>query len=183
MPDFFLDDDLDFAFGERIACSRAIGAMAASKPFPLAGDKAHYARDLVVDVRHIKLEIAIASGTRARRPRLRALRGGAPPRRQPHACSATYQSGRCSGTRAGWPSCRPARRRRRSAFHPARRRTAGRRENNARPRHAARARAVSSGRRTCSPTPITSSASRTTCSSARRRRSCASSRASCGTPR
>ncbi|HET6615225.1 MAG TPA: M1 family aminopeptidase, partial [Dehalococcoidia bacterium] len=59
MPDFFFDDDLDFALIERTACSRALGAMAASKPFPLAGDTAHYARDLVVDVRHIKLEIAI----------------------------------------------------------------------------------------------------------------------------
>ena len=57
MPDFF-DHDLEFAL-ERATCSRAVGAMAASRPFPLAGDKAHYARDLVVDIRHIKLEIAI----------------------------------------------------------------------------------------------------------------------------
>jgi aminopeptidase N len=37
----------------------AHAAFAASRPFPLTGDQAHYARDLVVDVRHIKLEISI----------------------------------------------------------------------------------------------------------------------------
>ena len=35
------------------------GAAAGPRAFPLAGDTPHYARDLVVDVRHIKLEIAI----------------------------------------------------------------------------------------------------------------------------
>ena len=42
----------------RAACSHAMGA-AYARPFPLAGDEAHYPRDLVVDVRHIKLEISI----------------------------------------------------------------------------------------------------------------------------
>ncbi len=42
----------------RAACSHAAGA-AYARPFPLAGDQAHYPRDLVVDVRHIKLEISI----------------------------------------------------------------------------------------------------------------------------
>jgi len=55
--------------GER--CSRATGAVfAASRPFPLTGDAPHYARDLVVDVRHIKLEIAID-------PRKRTIAGTA----------------------------------------------------------------------------------------------------------
>ncbi len=41
-------------------CSRLAGATAnGPRPFPLAGDTPHYARDLVVDVRHIKLEIRI----------------------------------------------------------------------------------------------------------------------------
>ena len=40
-------------------CSRAAAGFASSRTFALTGDQAHYARDLVVDVRHIKLEIAI----------------------------------------------------------------------------------------------------------------------------
>jgi aminopeptidase N len=41
-------------------CSRMGGAVAAGpRPFALPGDRPHYARDLDVDVRHIKLEIAI----------------------------------------------------------------------------------------------------------------------------
>jgi len=56
-------DDFSDALGHELtghaACSRARGALAAPKPFPLAGDKPHYAPDLVVDVRHIKLEITI----------------------------------------------------------------------------------------------------------------------------
>ncbi len=32
---------------------------AAQRPFPLPGDKPHYARDRLVDVRHIKLEISL----------------------------------------------------------------------------------------------------------------------------
>ena len=48
MPDFFLDHDLDFALAGHAACSRALGAMIASKPFPLPGDKPHYARDLTL---------------------------------------------------------------------------------------------------------------------------------------
>ncbi|HEY8173727.1 MAG TPA: M1 family aminopeptidase [Dehalococcoidia bacterium] len=57
MSDF---NDLELELSEH-RCSRALSAvtMARSKPFPLAGDTAHYARDLIVDVRHIKLEIAI----------------------------------------------------------------------------------------------------------------------------
>jgi len=42
----------------RAACAHAAGA-AYARPFPLAGDQAHYPRDLVVDVRHIKLAISI----------------------------------------------------------------------------------------------------------------------------
>ncbi len=47
---------------EREHCSRALtvaAAAAAQRPHPLAGDQPHYAPDLVVDVRHIKLDIAI----------------------------------------------------------------------------------------------------------------------------
>jgi aminopeptidase N len=42
-------------------CGGAFGAsaFAAQRPFALPGDKPHYARDRVVDVRHIKLEIEI----------------------------------------------------------------------------------------------------------------------------
>src|SRR5262249_36899455 len=54
----------EYEFEREIAglgnCTRLLGGgMAASRPFPLTGDTAHYARDLVVDVKHIKLEIAI----------------------------------------------------------------------------------------------------------------------------
>jgi aminopeptidase N len=57
-------DDLDLQLERELAgggaCSRAILASAAySRPHPLPGDTPHYPRDLVVDVRHIKLEIAI----------------------------------------------------------------------------------------------------------------------------
>ncbi|MEX0749965.1 MAG: aminopeptidase, partial [Dehalococcoidia bacterium] len=58
MPDT-LTDHLERELTGYATCSRALGARAASKPFPLAGDKPQYARDLVVDVRHITLEIAI----------------------------------------------------------------------------------------------------------------------------
>ncbi len=40
------------------ACARG-GGLAYARPFALTGDAAHYARDLVVDVRHIKLTIRI----------------------------------------------------------------------------------------------------------------------------
>ena len=54
MPDFFEEE-----LTARAMCSRMSAAAAAAGPraFALAGDKPHYARDLVVDVRHIKLEI------------------------------------------------------------------------------------------------------------------------------
>ncbi|MBI5284867.1 MAG: HEAT repeat domain-containing protein [Chloroflexi bacterium] len=59
MPD--LDDiafERELNGGE--LCSRAGGGLlAAPRPFPLTGDQPHYARDLVVDVRHIKLQIKI----------------------------------------------------------------------------------------------------------------------------
>jgi aminopeptidase N len=52
--------ELERELSGRATCSRSLGAAAAyARPFPLAGDEAHYARDLVVDVRHIKLEIVI----------------------------------------------------------------------------------------------------------------------------
>ena len=50
MTDVF---DTDLALAEHAA------GLAPSRPFPLTGDQPHYARDLIVDVRHIKLEIAI----------------------------------------------------------------------------------------------------------------------------
>src|ERR1700686_5428364 len=40
------------------ACARG-GGLAYARPFALTGDAAHYARDLTVDVRHIKLRIRI----------------------------------------------------------------------------------------------------------------------------
>ncbi len=61
MPDL-IDAALDRELQGRNECSRiaaAAGMMASSRPFPLTGDTAHYAPDLVVDVRHIKLEIRI----------------------------------------------------------------------------------------------------------------------------
>ena len=58
MPDLTdLDRELRGA-----GCSRAhsaLGAAAGPRAFPLAGDRPHYARDLVVDVQHITLEIRI----------------------------------------------------------------------------------------------------------------------------
>jgi aminopeptidase N len=60
MPDL-TEIELEREYVGRGACSRSIagGAAAYSRPFALAGDQAHYSRDLVVDVRHIKLDIAI----------------------------------------------------------------------------------------------------------------------------
>jgi aminopeptidase N len=51
-------NEFDMELHGRALCARG-GGRAASRPFPLAGDKPHYARDLTVDVRHIKLEIRI----------------------------------------------------------------------------------------------------------------------------
>ncbi len=59
MPDL---NDVEFEreLSGHAVCSRAAaGILAGSRPFPLTGDQPHYARDLVVDVRHIKLEISI----------------------------------------------------------------------------------------------------------------------------
>ncbi|MDP9236587.1 MAG: HEAT repeat domain-containing protein [Chloroflexota bacterium] len=54
------DRELERELGGRASCSRAAaGAIAYARPFALAGDPVHYSPDLVVDVRHIKLEIAI----------------------------------------------------------------------------------------------------------------------------
>ena len=54
-------DDIDLVgeVGGLAGCGRATAALASARPFPLTGDQPHYARDLVVDVRHINLEIAI----------------------------------------------------------------------------------------------------------------------------
>ena len=61
-----VDHDLDF---EREHCSRALTAAvvaaAGPRPHPLAGDQPHYAPDLIVDVRHIKLQIAIDPGAKS----------------------------------------------------------------------------------------------------------------------
>ncbi|MHB8378134.1 MAG: M1 family aminopeptidase [Dehalococcoidia bacterium] len=56
-----MPDLSDAEMTSRACCSRIAEAAAAPdpRPFPLAGDTPHYARDLVVDVRHIKLEIRI----------------------------------------------------------------------------------------------------------------------------
>jgi aminopeptidase N len=57
-----IDDlELDWARAGLTGCARASAVAIASsaRPFPLTGDQPHYARDLVVDVRHIKLEINI----------------------------------------------------------------------------------------------------------------------------
>jgi len=51
--------DFDFERESRALCSHAEAALARPRPFALTGDEAHYARDLVVDVKHIKLEIRI----------------------------------------------------------------------------------------------------------------------------
>ena len=61
MSDLY-DAELDREISGRGECSRiatAAGAAGSPRPFALAGDPAHYARDLIVDVRHIKLEIRI----------------------------------------------------------------------------------------------------------------------------
>ena len=56
MPDI---TDFDFATEGRALCSHAEAGFAGPRPFALTGDEPHYARDLVVDVKHIKLEIRI----------------------------------------------------------------------------------------------------------------------------
>jgi hypothetical protein len=59
MPDL-TDYELERELFGRGECSRALSAsIAYARPFALAGDTAHYSRDLTVDVRHIKLEISI----------------------------------------------------------------------------------------------------------------------------
>jgi len=66
MPDHF-----DHERGATLCAeSHAATGAARSRPHPLPGDEPHYARDLVVDVRHMKLEIAID-------PRKRAISGTA----------------------------------------------------------------------------------------------------------
>ena len=59
-------DDIDLVgeVGGLAGCGRATAALASARPFPLTGDQPHYARDLVVDVRHIKLEISIDPAAR-----------------------------------------------------------------------------------------------------------------------
>lgn len=56
MPDY--DLELERELTGHAACSRAYAA-AKSKSHPMPGDTAHYAPDLNVDVRHIKLQITI----------------------------------------------------------------------------------------------------------------------------
>ncbi len=59
MPDLH-DIELDREALGRAGCGRAAAvARSSARPFPLTGDQPHYARDLVVDVRHIKLQISI----------------------------------------------------------------------------------------------------------------------------
>ena len=48
---------LDYCGGALSA--RHESALSAQRPFPLPGDQPHYARDRLVDIRHIKLEIDI----------------------------------------------------------------------------------------------------------------------------
>jgi aminopeptidase N len=55
MPDF---TELEHELSGRALCARG-GGLAGPRPFALPGDTAHYARDLIVDVRHVKLEIRI----------------------------------------------------------------------------------------------------------------------------
>jgi aminopeptidase N len=55
MPDQY---ELDYELSGRGLCAHG-GGLAGARPFALPGDKPHYARDLTVDVRHIKLEIRI----------------------------------------------------------------------------------------------------------------------------
>jgi aminopeptidase N len=60
-------DDIDRELTGRglAGCAHAAAVGASSgRPFPLTGDKPHYARDLVVDVRHIKLQISIDPGAK-----------------------------------------------------------------------------------------------------------------------
>ncbi len=57
MPDS-VDFELERELTGRAACARG-GGLAYARPFALTGDAAHYARDLVVDVRHIKLQVRI----------------------------------------------------------------------------------------------------------------------------
>ncbi len=53
------DKILDYCGGSFGAALGARHDGEAQRPFALPGDKPHYARDRVVDVRHIKLEIKI----------------------------------------------------------------------------------------------------------------------------
>lgn len=72
MPDL-TDLELERAYLAEAACARSLGGGAPAthaRPFALAGDTPHYSRDLVVDVRHIKLEISID-------PRARTVAGTA----------------------------------------------------------------------------------------------------------
>ena len=90
MPDFFEEE-----LTARAMCSRMSAAAAASGPraFALAGDKPHYARDLVVDVRHIKLEIRDRPGGEERRRHGDALASA----RSTTACGAsTSMRSRCT---------------------------------------------------------------------------------------
>ena len=56
MPDLDLETECELL--GRASCARG-GGLAYARPFALTGDAAHYARDLTVDVRHIKLTIRI----------------------------------------------------------------------------------------------------------------------------
>jgi aminopeptidase N len=56
-------DELGLERSER-ACAGMATAAARSRPFRLTGDRPRYARDLVVDVKHIKLEIRIDPAAR-----------------------------------------------------------------------------------------------------------------------
>ena len=47
--------DSDAGRASRALCSHAESAFGGPRPFALTGDEPHYARDLVVDVKHIKL--------------------------------------------------------------------------------------------------------------------------------
>jgi aminopeptidase N len=55
MPDL---TEFEQELSGRAVCARG-GGLAGPRPFALPGDTPHYARDLIVDVRHIKLEIRI----------------------------------------------------------------------------------------------------------------------------
>src|SRR2546430_17205485 len=52
-------NDYDFDRESRALCSHTEAGLAGPRAFALTGDEPHYARDLVVDVKHIKLEIRI----------------------------------------------------------------------------------------------------------------------------